>query len=75
MPVADSFLGRVPAEENDSTILFVWEVEKPHVQVLEEDAELPDGLYRQVEPVSFNAVLGANLPAAVRAGRAQDGSM
>jgi hypothetical protein len=46
VPVADSVLGRVPAEKDDATFPFVREVQEAPVEVLEDDAELADTLDR-----------------------------
>ena len=65
VPVADTFLGRVPAEEDDASIPLVREVEEALIKILQDDAELPDAFYIQVEVVRFEAVIGAASPAAV----------
>src|SRR5919199_4206822 len=68
VPVAYLLLGRMPAEEDDAAIPFVGEVQEAHVEVFEEDTELPDALYGQIEVVRLDAVLGAYLAATVRGG-------
>ena len=72
MPVSYTLLGRVPAEEDHAPLALVREVEQANVQVFKDDAELPNALYRQVEFVRLNALLGAYPPAAVRARGPQD---
>src|SRR5215213_2504914 len=65
VPVLDAFFGWMPAEEDHASFALVREVQQAHVQVLEQHAELPDALYREVEVVGCDAVLGADPPAAV----------
>ena len=73
MPVADLLLGRMPAEEDDTAILFVWEIQEASIEIFEEDAEFPDALYGEIEVVRLDTILGAGSAATVRGGGFEDG--
>src|SRR5215212_4731423 len=63
----------MPAKKNDAPFALVRKVEKAHIQVLEDDAEVRDAPYRQIEFVRLYAVLGARSSAAVFGCGLQDG--
>ncbi len=63
----------MPAEEDYASIALVREIQEAHLQILEDDAFLPDALYRPVQVVRLDAVFGPYFAAAVGGRGPKDG--